>query len=77
MRLFRKNIMIVTATSLSLFFVSCDKTCEVCDCWKNGQIVDNYKHCSGNLLSPNNDHKQYRSIMIETNGLDSVSCKYE
>ena len=56
-------------------FVSCGKQCETCDCWKNGEVIDNYKHCSGSLLNPYKDHKFYREYMIQEHGLDSVSCK--
>jgi len=58
-----------------ILLVSCDRQCEKCNCWKGGNIIDNYKHCSGSLFSPGSDHKFFREYMIETYGLDSVTCE--
>ena len=71
----KKYLLLFFAVYCVLLLTSCGKQCEQCDCWKGGQIIDNYKHCSGDLFSPKNDHQFYRNYMIETYGLDSVSCK--
>jgi len=69
----KKSILAIV--TLSVLFISCGRQCEECDCWKGGNVIDNYKHCSGSLLNSKKDHKFYRDYMIETYGLDSVTCK--
>jgi len=71
-----RKIKIYVSASIfcAILFVSCGKPCEECECWKNGKIIDNYKHCSGNF-SAKRDHKFYREYMKETYDLDSVICK--
>ena len=71
----KKQILFIIIIISVLVFVSCGKQCEKCNCWKGGNIIDNYKHCSGSLFSPGSDHKFYREYMIETYGLDSVTCE--
>ena len=71
----KKHTLLLFAIFSVMLLISCGKQCEECDCWKNGKVIDNYKHCSGSLLTPKKDHKFYRDYMIETYGLDSVTCK--